>query len=351
MRRFHASRRRQAAVALAAAAVIILSAPFAQQAFTEIARRWPAQFRAIIISASAVPAAAVFVVACWRIRDRRLLRLSAVALGFAGGLCLILAAGLTFSESFHFIEYGALAALFYPVWRSSGGDVRDDDWSVLALPVLAAAIAGTFDEWFQWFIPIRAGEARDVLLNVAAAGCGLLVAVGIAMPPRVRLRLDGRSRRHVGAYGAAAVAVFAGFFQTVHVGHDVRDPEIGSFRSRFTAAELADAANERRERWRTKPPVVQRRLGREDHYLTEALWHVQRRNQAWESADAAAAWRENRILEKFYAPVLDTPTYAGAGGHRWPAAQRAEAAARGAAPPSASATYAYPLYVWPDRIF
>ena len=72
---------------------------------------------------------------------------------------------------------------------------------------------------------------------------------------------------------------------------------------------------------------MQRRLGREDHYLTEGLWHVQRRNQAWDSADAAAAWRENRILEKFYAPVLDTPTYAGPTGHRWPAAQRATSVA------------------------
>ena len=99
------------------------------------------------------------------------------------------------------------------------------------------------------------GPFRDVaLLNAAAAGCGLLVIAGVSPPARVRLTLDARSRRLVGAYAAAAVVVFALFFETVHVGHDIRDPEIGSFRSRFTAAELADAANARGQRWRTKPP-------------------------------------------------------------------------------------------------
>lgn len=341
-------RQRRAAVAVAAAAVIILSAPFAQQAFTEISVRWPAQFRAIIISASAVPATGAFLVACWRIRERRLVRYTLAALGFACGVGLIGLAGLTFSESFHFIEYGMLTALFYPVWRAGTG-AQSEDWSVLALPVLAAAMAGTLDEWFQWFIPIRAGEARDILLNAAAAGCGLLVVVAVEPPRRLRRTLDAHSRRRVVAYTAAALAAFAVFFMVVHVGYDVRDPEIGSFRARFTAEGLAEAARDRLQRWRTQPPVVQRRLGREDHYLTEALWHVQRRNQAWSAGDAAAAWRENRILEKFYAPVLDAPTYAAAAGHRWPASQRAEAAGRGVAAPYASTAYAYPLYVWPDR--
>ncbi len=44
--------------------------------------------------------------------------------------------------------------------------------------------------------------------------------------------------------------------------------------------------------------------------------------------DFAAAWSENRILEKYYAPVLDTPSYISKTGLRWPAEQRADAEQR-----------------------
>jgi hypothetical protein len=156
----------------------------------------------------------------------------------------------------------------------------------------------------------------------------------------------------VAIWSAAALLAFGLFFHTVHVGYDVEDAEIGVFRSRYRAAELAAAASDRAARWRERPPVVQRRLWREDHYLTEGLWHVRQRNDAWARGDLTTAWRENRILEKFFAPVLETRTYADPAGHRWPPEQRAEAAARvsGAAQPYASDVYAYPLFIWP-RLF
>jgi hypothetical protein len=174
------------------------------------------------------------------------------------------------------------------------------------------------------------------------------VLVAVALDPPARGAFDERARAALLRWSAGALVAFGLFFYTVHVGYDVGDLEIGSFRSRYTAAQLERAARERAERWRTDPPVVQRRLWREDHYLTEALWHVRQRNQAWNAGDLAAAWRENRILEKFYAAVLDTPTYADARGHRWPAAQHDETASRvgAASRPYASDAYAYPLYPW-----
>jgi hypothetical protein len=218
---------------------------------------------------------------------------------------------------------------------------------------LAGVIVGSADEWFQWLIPIRAGEARDVALNVIATGCGVLFAVAFAAPKRLLVAPVPASRRRLGRWTTAAVLTFAWFFQTVHLGYDVTDPDIGSFRSRYTAAELARAGRDRASRWQSNPPLVQRRLSSEDHYLTEGLWHVRRRNDAWGAGDIASAWRENLILEKFYGPVLDAPSYAGASGQRWPAEQREDAAARAASAfrPYASDAYAYPLYVWPERIF
>ena len=282
-----------------------------------------------------------------RIRDRYLPRYLALAASLSIAAAYILASGLTFSESFHFIEYGLLGLLFYRVWR------RFDDGAVLLLPVLAGTIAGTLDEWFQWFIPIRAGEARDVALNVVALGCGLLFAIAVDPPERFTLAVRRESRRTVAAVAAAALIVFALFFRSVHTGYEIVDPEIGTFVSRYSAAELPAVRDARAAEWREQPPLVLRRLSREDQYLSEGMFHVQWRNRMWSQGNVPAAWRENRILERYYAPVLDTPSYLSASGHRWPAEQRADAEARAAAaagslqasePPYVSGAYPLPMY-------
>jgi hypothetical protein len=331
------------AFAAAAAAAVVLSAPFLQQLFNVLsATTSGSQFRIIAASATAVPAGAALLYALTRIRHRHALRYGLLASAVALGAGYVVVNALGPTETFHFVEYGVLGLLFYRTWRSL------DDVSLLVLPVVVGTITGTLDEWFQWFIPMRAGEARDIVLNVVASVCGLLFVVSVDPPQRLDLRLHRRSRMQVGLWSLACAAVFAGFFLTVHVGYEVVDPEIGSFRSRYSAEALANAAQDRAARWRATPPRVQRWLGREDQYLTEALWHVSRRNEAWDGGDAAAAWRENRILEKFYAPVLDSPTYADSAGHRWPDSQRADAAGRtsGKDIAAVSDAYRYPLYVW-----
>ena len=67
---------------------------------------------------------------------------------------------------------------------------------------------------------------------------------------------------------------------------------------------------------------------REDQYMDEGLWHIRRRNEEWSAGQDSRAWSENLILERFFAPVLDTPSYALPAGARWPADQRADAARR-----------------------
>ena len=335
---------RRITVALAAAAAVILSAPFVQQAFTAVGNAWAPQFRAIGTAATALPVGIALLVAVVRIRDRRPARYLAVASSLAIGSTYVLINSLSFAESFHFVEYGLLAWLFYRALRPG------DDGSVILLPLLAGTLVGILDEWFQWFIPIRTGEALDVILDAVAGVCGLLFAISVEPPERLTIALRRESLGRVRLSSTAAVVLFGPFFLTVHVGHDVRDAEIGTFRSRYTAVELAALARDRAELWRARPPLAQRRLSREDQYLTESLWHVQRRNQAWTAGDVADAWRENRILEKFYAPILEAPTYADPSGHRWSAEQRADAAQRPGVDraPIVSDAYPYPLYVWPD---
>ncbi len=297
-----------------------------------------------------MPAAIALGLAVRRIRDRYLLRYLALAASVAIAAAYILATGLSFAESFHFIEYGLLGLLFYRVWRAY------DDVAVLLLPVLAGTIAGTLDEWLQWFIPIRAGEARDVGLNLVSVGCGLLFAIAFDPPDRVSLALRRESRRTLTAVAASALIVFALFLRSVHMGYEIVDPGIGTFVSRYSAAELPLVRDERARRWRGQPPLVQRRLSREDQYLSEGRFHVQWRNRMWTEGNVIAAWQENRILEIYYAPVLDTPSYISASGHRWPAEQRADAEARAAEAagsrlaseqPYVSGAYPLPMYTGP----
>jgi hypothetical protein len=116
---------------------------------------------------------------------------------------------------------------------------------------------------------------------------------------------------------------------------EVRDPSFGRFRSRYDATALLLISQDRLAAWKGAPPLERpRSRSREDQYQSEGHLHVQERNKRWQAGDIPAAWFENLILEKYYAPVLDAPSYLSKAGHRWPDAQRADAERRrGAASP------------------
>ena len=332
--------------------VIVLGSPFVGALRAAIASAFPGHARAIIGGVVAVAIAAALLAALARIRDRRPLRYLALGAALIAGALFarVLSSGdpnTDVVEDFHFVEYGILTLLFYLAWRPI------DDVSVFVLPLLAGLLVGTADEWFQWFIPSRVGELRDVLLDGAAVACGLLFSIGVDPPGRFTLDIRRGSAMRIGAMAVVLTVVFALFFQTAFMGYDVRDPEIGVFRSRYTAAELQSEARERSERWRGAPPVSVGRVSREDQYVTEALWHVRRRNEATAVGDVFAAWRENRILEAFYAPVLDPPSYVSRAGFRWPAAQRVdtERRAQDDGRPYRSEAEPYRIYVWPKSTF
>ena len=349
-------RARYLAVAASFSIVLIVGAPFAADLRGAIAAAFPLQARAIIGGVVAVAIGAALIVAATRIRDsirgRRAPRY--LALGAAVIVGALVARALSTGdantdvvEAFHFVEYGVLTLLFYLAWRPIG------DVSMLVLPVLAGLLVGTLDEWFQWFIPSRVGEIRDVILDGAAVACGWLFSIGIDPPARFTLAMRRGSAIRIGAISVIVTIAVALFVQTVHLGYDVGDPQIGVFRSRYTRVGIESAERERAERWREAPPVAVGRVSREDQYLSEALWHVRRRNQAASAGDLFTAWRENRILETFYAPVLDTPTYVSPAGFRWPAEQRVDVERRvqDDGRPYVSDAEPYPIFVWPKSRF
>ena len=313
-------KRARLAAAILAAAAIILSAPFISLIRNAIRDSFPGHFVLILGAAVGGSIVVALILAAGRIKDRRALRY--------GGMAAAIVVGTVYSlwtsspdpqvsavERFHFVEYGFLTFLFYRAWRPL------NDAGVLVLPALAAMLTATIEEWFQWFIPGRVGTMDDVFLNWVAIVCGLLFSIGLDPPEHAVRRIGSRSRQHIGITTSSFVIVFGMFFDSVHLGHRIRDARIGSFASLFTVAELQDQARDRAARWPTEPPIDKTRLAREDQYRTEGVQHIQERNTAWERGDIDTAWRENAILEMYYAPVLDT-------GHRWPAEQRQDAEQR-----------------------
>jgi VanZ family protein len=334
---------------------LVLSAPFIGFVRSWIRASFPGQFVRIIGSVLGATALVALGAAVVRIRDRRALRYLAILASLVIATLYSLADATGIPEvdvvqRFHFVEYGLIAFLFYRAWRPLG------DPSILVLPVLAGLIVGTADEWLQWFIPNRVGEMDDIFLDGIAVVCGLLFSLGADPPRTFSPALQRGSLKRIGRLASSFVVAFAAFFHTVHLGYDVRDDEIGTFKSRYSKPVLEAMGGEKLKAWRAHPPpLVLRRVSREDQYMTEGVTHVQERNKRLAANDVAAAWRENRILERYYAPVLDTPSYVSATGHRWSAAQRADVESRDASQGSAPASYVsaanpYPIYAWPRAL-
>jgi VanZ family protein len=340
--------------AILTAAAVIFFSPWIGEARSWLRRTIPTHFNVTLNFVLAAIALAVLAITFARIRDRRAMRYAALIA--AAGLAAWVAIGTASAspaqnavERFHFVEYGLVTALFYRAWRPRG------DPSIVLLPLIAGLIVGTLDEAWQWFVPERVGEWRDIFLNFGAIGTGLLMSLAMAPPVTFTARFARGSWSGVCLLTAAAVLALAAFMQLVHLGYVVRDDEVGTFRSRYTADELLTLSANRAATWRvTPPPTTLQRFSREDQYLAEALWHVRARNDAWD-ADVGRAWGENRVLEKFFGPVLDVRSYLTPAGVKWPDAQRADAQRRvGRAPRAAFESHAGPanfVLPWPRQPF
>ena len=312
-------------LACVVAAAVILWAPFVSDIRRWIRTEFPGHFVLVVGATIGILIGGALLVTLLRIRERRLLRYGALAAAVLLGVGYSVwnAEGVPevdVVERFHFVEFGLITLLFYRAWRPL------NDPSTFALPVLAGLLVGTLEEWLQWFIPIRVGEVRDIFLNTAAIGSGLLFSIAVDPPPTFSRRLRPGSMRQVAVFATVVCLAFAAFVHSVHLGHEIRDERAGTFRSRYTAPRLAELSAMRSSEWLAQPPpLTAPRLSREDQYLTEGIEHVRERNKLWDSGDIEGAWFENLQLETYYAPVLVTPSYHAKAGSKWPEDQRASA--------------------------
>ena len=335
--------------AVAASAAVVLSAPVAGQLTVAVRTALPGRFAFAVSTALAALLAAAIGTAAFRVRERRAPRFVAMAtaLVIAAVYAGMAATGTPETdavERLHFIEFGIVAWLFYRAWYRLGTARR------LAATCLCGVLVAVADEWLQWFVPIRIGEFRDILIDAVAVGCGALFSIGVDPPARAA---GNRGSGLVAMLAAAAIVAVAVFVDSVHLGYEVDAGRTGRFRSHYTADQLLSLEQVRRDQWREHPPVTLRRYSREDQYLTEASWHIQRRNSAWADGRAFVAWHENLILEMFYAPALDTPSYAARLLSRWSPEHREDARRRAQdrAEPYLSDAERLPLLTWPQRWF
>ena len=340
-------------LAIVAAVALVLAAPFVGQIRSAVRAAFPGQYLLILTGVAALGLSAALASAVYRIRDRRFVRFGLIAIAIVVAVAYSLwnttpSAERNAVERFHFLQYGLIAFLFYRAWRPL------QDAGVIVLPLLAGLIVSAAEEWLQWFIPNRVGEINDVLLNLVAIVCGLLFSLGVDPPKELRLAIAADTKRRIAGLAIAALGAVAIFLHIVHLGYVVKDGEIGEFPSRFSPARLTALQADRTARWAVTPPSrTLVRLSREDQYLTEGMEHVRERNELWAAGNIRGAWLENRILEKYYAPVLRTPTHEGAG-PVWPDAQRTDAETRAVAadrPEFRSGAYPYRILPWSKPLF
>ncbi|MCY3592635.1 MAG: VanZ family protein [Acidobacteria bacterium] len=252
-------------------------------------------------------AVAAFVV--WVVRSARRLRRKnwiAMALGllWAAVQATALARGRpeeSALERMHLVLYGVVGLLLYRALLRGG---RSAVAAALSAAVLTSLV-GLADEFIQWLVWVRAGDFYDCLLNASAAGCGVVFGAGLfGFDSGAPSLLERRAM--AGLWVVFAVAS-VGLVDLTNLGHRIVDPELGSFRSNYSAEQLESLNENRRARWPANqpptPPFQPWHI--EDHFLSEAAWHVQARNEAFDAEDWPTAAAEQAILNRYYPAVLE----------------------------------------------
>lgn len=306
--------------ALVLALVIVATAPFIGLLRHALFDAFPIAAVAVLATTLALLAAGVFIYSVSRIRSYRRWRYGALV--FAGTLLWLGGHGfasydaeVTLVEKIHIVLYGLLAVLLYralaPRRRSCGPEL-------IIVPLLGVTLVGVFDEWTQFLVAIRLGDAKDIGLDLYSGVCGVLIALSLELPRELRWRTPHWGR--ILQLTAVVTLFFGLFYSEAHLGYLIEDPRIGAFRSWHSPEELLEAAADRAERWAENPPTEFRPWHLEDHYLTEAGWHAGHRDRNQEMGYAYWVWQANLILELYYRPYLDLEDFRGRPSRRYPAA-------------------------------
>jgi Ca2+/Na+ antiporter len=251
-------------------------------------------------------------------------------------------------EAVHFLEYGLLGFLLFRAWR-----LTVPDKAVYLASFLTGTLVGTFDEIFQWFMPGRYWDIRDVGLNALAVGLFQVALWQGVRPKLASSRIAPKSVRKISVLFATNLlllglcmsntpdrtSALAGRFPALaflekeepmrefKMKH--KDPEIGSFYSRMTVERLKVADFEKSveygrimREWRDKDynGFLETFNPLNNPFLYEMRVHIFRRDRKYEEGQKAGserrkkeaffiAFKENLILEKYFACTLRSSGY------------------------------------------
>ena len=263
------------------------------------------------------------------------------------------------SEALHFLEYGFLGML---VFRALSHRLHDR--LIYFCAILACLLVGTCDEILQWLTPGRYWDIRDIGHNGTAAALAQVALAGGLRPPFIRPGVSPLSVRWFCALAALQLLLLGFCFSNTPVAvewyteklprleflrendspmseygfrHD--DPDIGRFYSRFGKDDLLWIDSRRGQDAGTVvgyyltegsySNFLRRYTPAVDAFVHEAMVHAYRRDHyyavLWKykgdddlyRRHATVAYRENKILEKYFPQTLR------ASGQAWPAEQAA----------------------------
>ncbi len=247
-------------------------------------------------------------------------------------------------ERMHLVLYGLVALLLYRAFVRGGRSAMGAAFFAAVL----TSLVGLADEFVQWLVWPRVGDFHDCVLNASAGGCGVVFGTGLfGFDTRVPAAAE---RRMLSALWTVFVAASLGLADLTNLGHLITDRESGRFRSHYSVPRLESLNENRRIRWAAKlPPLVLQPWHIEDHFLSEAAWHVQVRNEAYEAEDWPTAAAEEAILNRYYPAVLELRTGEGHLRYAFPAERVQRLHDEGAVPVPAyeSPAGSRRIWIWP----
>jgi len=251
-------------------------------------------------------------------------------------------------EAIHFLEYGLLGFFLFKALNHS---IKDK--SIYITATLFALFIGTFDEIFQWIIPQRYWDFRDVGLNGFSGGLFQLAVCTVIKPKTISGRFNMKSLRRFSVIFSLCLILlglcvsntpqrvasytkrisFLSFLKKEEpmseFGYKHIDPEIGIFYSRLSLRSLKktdeNRGNEYAQILNDAVSVKYDQFIKEynpssNPFLHELRIHAFRRDEHFERGQNNSdinkkkefyftAIKENHILEKYFSLTIKNSVY------------------------------------------
>jgi len=330
-------------------ATILLIVPFARTIQSFVSARWGHSFfgyLVLIVVGAAFLILLLFLL--FRLKIRSLTNYFWLSLVTALYVYFTLKLWNVPVEAVHFLEYGLLGLFLF---RALKFHVKDK--SIYIIAFFCGSLVGIFDEIFQWMVPLRFWDIRDVGFNALSSG---LIQIGLwkgIQPKGISLVIKGKSIRtlslllsvnvvllgvclsntpqRVSAYTKRLPAL--SFLRKEDVMNRFRythkDKEIGSFYSLLSLSELK---REDSENFLQAGKIIKEWKNRDyqdflrhfsplnQTFIYELGAHLEIRDEYYNKAIEAAneetrkkfftvAYKENLILEKYFGQTLQTASY------------------------------------------